>query len=501
MDGGGADEDVGADAMEAAAVRAAAERLSEYVMVAAREVVPSNRLSVFSRERIRLAMRLSGPDMFSRAPSALWRQLTRNGSVTGGIELATVSAYGVQRVAFYASVDELSRALIAALPDETWSVAANVRVGEEGVLLVTTHLQASRQQLAGRLQCALCGDFLSNTRGLRDHQQVKHGQTYEVAVEATATARGALIPYVPPHTVAAALAQLWAARAADDEREKRSIPALLAAARDGRLDEVRQQLRLLDKQEGHDGGDTAALVAAAATARETTDRHGSSALHWAAGSGRLDVCRFLVAQLGLGVDSTGQQKDRRTPLHWAARNGKLECCKWLVELGADPNSATVDGTTPLHWAVWRGELEVAAWLVEVAGADLHAVNSFGCNAIQWASQSDDADGLPMCRWLRERSLDIGLLNRNGHSAVHKAAVKGNAAACKWLLGSEGGLGIRHLQPDGDGNTPSVMARLEGHAELAEWLEREEHQREAAASCADSCAGSQPPGSAGSEQQS
>ena len=76
--------------------------------------------------------------------------------------------------------------MLAALPDDAWSVAADMRVGEGGDLLMTTHLQASRQRLAGRLQCPLCGDFLSNTRGLRDHQQVKHGQTYEVAVEATA---------------------------------------------------------------------------------------------------------------------------------------------------------------------------------------------------------------------------------------------------------------------------------------------------------------------------
>ena len=83
----------------------------------------------------------------------------------------------------------------------------------------------------------------------------------------------------------------------------------------------------------------------------------------------------------------------------------------------------------------------------------------------------------MCRWLACRGLDLTLRNRNGHSAVHKAAVKGNAAACAWLLG-EGGLGRDHMRPDGDGNTPSRMARAEGFAELAEWLAA----REASATC-------------------
>lgn len=32
-----------------------------------------------------------------------------------------------------------------------------------------------------------------------------------------------------------------------------------------------------------------------------------------------------------------------------------------------------------------------------------------------------------------------------------------------------GLGAAHMGPDGDGNTPAEMARLEGHAELSDWL--------------------------------
>ena len=116
---------------------------------------------------------------------------------------------------------------------------------------------------------------------------------------------------------------------------------------------------------------------------------------------------------------------------------------------------------------------VAAYLVDEARADLHAVNAFGCNAIQWAAQSDTSEGLAVCRWLARRGLDLRLLNRNGHSAVHKAAVKGNRGACEWLLGPEGGLGAAHLRPDGDGNTPSVMSRLEGFAELAGFLGRVE----------------------------
>jgi ankyrin repeat protein len=79
----------------------------------------------------------------------------------------------------------------------------------------------------------------------------------------------------------------------------------------------------------------------------------------------------------------------------------------------------------------------------------------------------------MCRYLQDIGLDLGLLNDNGHSALHKAAVKGQQSVCTWLLSTGGGgLGAAHMRADGDGNTPAEMARLEGYIELGRWLEAE-----------------------------
>ena len=89
----------------------------------------------------------------------------------------------------------------------------------------------------------------------------------------------------------------------------------------------------------------------------------------------------------------------------------------LVGQGCDADLPTHDGTTPLHWAVWQGQLAVCQYLVggmeiglglglglgldpspspspspnpnQVGGglADVHACNSYGCNAVQWGAQS------------------------------------------------------------------------------------------------------------------
>lgn len=152
--------------------------------------------------------------------------------------------------------------------------------------------------------------------------------------------------------------------------------------------------------------------------------------------------------------------------HWAARNGHTEVLRWLVDCcGLSADAPTRDGTTPLHWAIWQGHLSAAAWLADCAGADLHARNAFGCNAAQWAAQRPDPAA---CAWLRDRGVDLTLLNRNGHSALHKAAVAGAERCARWLV-EEAGLGRAQLGPDGDGNTPAEMARLEGHAALAAYL--------------------------------
>ena len=154
----------------------------------------------------------------------------------------------------------------------------------------------------------------------------------------------------------------------------------------------------------------------------------------------------------------------------------------LAALRALPRPALKDldefGSQAVHWAASCGQVEALSWLVETAGAHLHALNTFGCNAFQWAAQSPSPRAVDVCRWLCASGLDVAVLNCNGHSALHKAAIKGNAKVCEWLLSADGGrLSERHLQADHDGNTPASMARAEGYETLARWLEAWQRQQE------------------------
>ena len=162
------------------------------------------------------------------------------------------------------------------------------------------------------------------------------------------------------------------------------------------------------------------------------DRNGCTALNWAAGEGRLDVVRVLIEELNVDANAlTGKPKRKRHSLHWAARNGHVEVSAYFIfKRGVSPDIPTEDGTTPLHYACMMSHLEMARWLVDEAHCDVNSLNSFGCNASQWCAL---AGCVPVMKLLRERGLDLYLLNRNGHSVLHKSAMKGMVAAVDFFI--------------------------------------------------------------------
>lgn len=204
-----------------------------------------------------------------------------------------------------------------------------------------------------------------------------------------------------------------------------------------------------------------------AAQRFPCDRHGATALHWAAGMGHLEVCRWLVEHAGVDPDErcTSGRADGRTALHWAARNGKLEVVRWLVvEHRLDPDTQTNDGTSPFHWAVWQQQHRVCRWLRD-AGADTSAVNTYGCNAIHWAALTGR---LELCVWLGWQGVDVAKVNKQGHTALHKAAYNGHIALVRWLVS------IGAVEPglvDNGGYTAAAVARERGFLEVSDALEQ------------------------------
>jgi ankyrin repeat protein len=208
---------------------------------------------------------------------------------------------------------------------------------------------------------------------------------------------------------------------------------------------------------------------------------------WAAGSGHLDVVRYLIEECA--CDPSQPQKGKRsfsgrTALHWAARKGHLSVVQYLVvNCRVNVEAATIDGTTAFGWASWQGHVAIMDFLTTQAGCDIHRTNAFGCNAVLWCAQGEQGDVETMT-WLLSRGCHMTQVNHNGHGVLHKAAQRGNGAVCKWfwdtIITTKAKIGagdddmqtvLTLLGPDTEGYRPSDLAEMEGHEELAQTLVR------------------------------
>jgi len=244
-------------------------------------------------------------------------------------------------------------------------------------------------------------------------------------------------------------------------KEARGISVVLGYARDGNL--LALQSIVSTKPEGKQ------LLTRA------KDRHGSGILLWAAGGGHLEVCIWLVNALQIDAKHT-PRKDGRTAVHWAARNGHLDVCKYLItSCGVDANVTTYDGDSCFMLAAWQGHLKLCKWLVSHAKADPHQVNRWGCNAVFKAARMDGSNSsLEVFRYVvADLQVNSELINGNGHSVLHKAAIYGREDIVRYLLESNYCCGQEHVMADKLNQTPSEMARYNGFAELAGILRHHE----------------------------
>mmetsp|Transcript_23811 Transcript_23811/g.42357 ORF Transcript_23811/g.42357 Transcript_23811/m.42357 type:complete len:284 (-) Transcript_23811:156-1007(-) len=172
------------------------------------------------------------------------------------------------------------------------------------------------------------------------------------------------------------------------------------------------------------------------------DRHGASALDWAAGNGHLHC---LIELLPLVGRRQVCRRDGRGPAHWAARCGHANVLTYLLEqraTGAEhADVPTGDGSTMLMLAAFGGHLDVADVLVNRFGAQIAKVNAWGCDAAHFAAMGGNVE---ICKWLHVLGLIFSRPQSKGHTALHKAADRGSAAVLRWLL-TGGGLAASELE--------------------------------------------------------
>lgn len=408
------------------------------------------------------------------------------GRASNASPLILTSDYGVERSV--QSAVEFSTALLPWLEDALprgWDV--RVKASSGNILLVSP-ARARELRRAGRRPCPSCevwtkskitqdGQAVPNAaeKGLWWHQQQFHATTHATATAFAASTRmtNALLLYEDAQVMKMEELLLCQQVTANNNSQSKS-----------ELEDTPTSRKAKAFRHAKDG-DLKALQTAIDNhwidPKEDVDHRGASLPLWAAGAGHETIVKYLIEDCGCNPREGQRQYRRgfakRTALHWACRNGHLGVVQYLIQ-SCGPiilEDATVDGTTAIGWAAWQGRLEILKWLhtqfPEEIALRAREVNKFGCNALLWAAQGT-ADTCTLDWLAGTAGVPMTHVNDNGHSMLHKAGQRNRHYVAAWFsqrLTREVGTAEGSLQligPDLEGCTPSDLAGIEGHVDLA-----------------------------------
>ena len=151
--------------------------------------------------------------------------------------------------------------------------------------------------------------------------------------------------------------------------------------------------------------------------------------------------------------------DDEAPLHVAARRWDRAMVELLVAHGADPARRRADGYTPHSLAELHGNRDIAAWLLaHGATNELSPLDRFIAAAAQ--ADRDAADAM-----LRAHPNLKNELRLEQHLMLHRPAESGNAAALETMLAC----GFDPSAKDKDGVTALHRAAMKGHPDAVKVL--------------------------------
>lgn len=165
----------------------------------------------------------------------------------------------------------------------------------------------------------------------------------------------------------------------------------------------------------------------------------TTVLHFAAGSGCMEVCAAILqrcSRLNFVVDAAGQ-----TPLFWATQSGFCATTQLLLRFSADVVHTDIQGQSPLHVAAASGFIRTCGALIAAVacrGSDsqqhvLNLCTSRGLSALHLASRHGHTE---VVMQLLEAKADACSETIQGRVPLHLAAMAGHAVAVDCLLAAE-----------------------------------------------------------------
>ncbi|KAF8733372.1 hypothetical protein HU200_014979 [Digitaria exilis] len=192
------------------------------------------------------------------------------------------------------------------------------------------------------------------------------------------------------------------------------------------------------------------------------DAKGRNALHFAAVKGHLEVCRFLLEESGLDVNSTTEEG--RSPVHNAAIAGSESVLEYLLDRGGDPLVTDCRRSTPLHDAAEYGRCEAVRLLLS-KGVDVEPMNYFGTPLHLAASKDQDGAVKILLEHGADAGADVNFTCPWGPVILMEAVDDGLTDIVEFLLEAGADPNIANE----DGKIPIMWAAGHGNRELVELL--------------------------------
>ncbi|GFY63345.1 rabankyrin-5 [Trichonephila inaurata madagascariensis] len=219
-----------------------------------------------------------------------------------------------------------------------------------------------------------------------------------------------------------------------------------------------------------------AILSREPRAAEQHDNKGRNFLHLAIQKKDIESILFLLS-IHVNIHSRVQDSSQATPLHLAVETGSEIIVRNLLLAGAQVSDLTPQKQTALHIAALHDHSALCKVLLE-NGVDYDAVDNNQNNALHIACQKGN---LASCRvLLTESQINAEAVNLRGQNPLHVLAQYGkeNAAAIFDLF-VECMPNYPVDRPDAEGNTPLLLAYINGNGNLCRALVR-------AGACLGSC---------------
>ncbi|CAN9371569.1 unnamed protein product [Alternaria alternata] len=190
------------------------------------------------------------------------------------------------------------------------------------------------------------------------------------------------------------------------------------------------------------------------------DNTGRNVLHNLAADKHCNWGRDVIAELlrqNIAIDGPeGQDDQKRSPLHWAASTGKKELCEMLLRRTrlprANVNAIEIRQKTALHLAIAHGRDDIIELLL-VHGADVGAKSDGSWTPLHNACQQGS---IKVLKILMAAGADVNAKLLTGMTPLHVAAQAGHFDIVKCLLERKD---VKRAAKDNSGITPFLRAAL------------------------------------------